>query len=158
MKRMLRYNVNNETVEREVNYIPVRYIIAVAITIFEVAAIIGIVVALCYYVPYFYLLAWLTEIGCVVRIIASDDNPDYKVPWLLFVMIVPIAGFMLYFLFYSRTLQRKFRKRLAELKNSAYQKDDSAAMETLGQESPQVASQARMLCSIAETHLFTGTE
>lgn len=158
MKRMLRYNVNNEMVEREVNYIPVRYIIAVAITVFEVAAIISMVIALCYYVPYFYMAAWLTEIGCIVRIISSDDNPDYKVPWLLFVMIVPIAGFMLYFLFYSRKLQRKFRKRMAELKDSSYKKDDSSELEALKQENALIAAQAKMLCNIGETHLFTNTE
>lgn len=80
MKRKYHYQINEREVEREYTYIPVRYIIAVLITVFEVLAVIGIVVALCYYVPYFYLAAWATEIFCVIRIIASDDNPDYKVP------------------------------------------------------------------------------
>ncbi len=44
MKKTITYNVNDKTVEREVNYIPVRYIIAVLITILEVAAVIGIVI------------------------------------------------------------------------------------------------------------------
>ncbi|MGN0579370.1 MAG: hypothetical protein ACI4JE_00720, partial [Ruminococcus sp.] len=82
MKRKIRYNVNEKEVEREYNYIPFRYILAILITIFEVAAIIGILIALCRYVPYFYVLCWITEIACVINIIASDDNPDYKVPWL----------------------------------------------------------------------------
>ncbi|MBR3894881.1 MAG: hypothetical protein IKJ35_07015 [Clostridia bacterium] len=34
----------------------------------------------------------------------------------LFVRILPIAGFMLYFLFYSRKLRKKFIRRLEELK------------------------------------------
>ena len=99
MKKKFEYQVQDKTVEREYNYIPVRYIFAILITIFEVAAIVGIVIALCYFVPYFYVLAWLTEIGCIIRIISSDDNPDYKVPWLLFVLILPVAGFMLYIIF-----------------------------------------------------------
>ena len=61
MKKRYRYHVNEKTIEREYSYIPVRYIIAVLITVFEVAAILGIVVALCCFVPYFYILAWLTE-------------------------------------------------------------------------------------------------
>ena len=116
MKRKYSYFDGKKQTEREYSYIPVRYILAVLITLLEVVTVIGIVVALCYYVPYFYLAAWATEIVCVIRIIASDDNPDYKVPWLLFVLIIPIAGFMLYFMFYSRTLQKKFIKRLDELK------------------------------------------
>lgn len=158
MKKTITYDVNEQTVQKEINYIPVRYIIAVLITLFEVLAVIGIVVALCYYVPYFYLAAYATEIFCVIRIIASDDNPDYKVPWLLFVLIVPIAGFMLYFMFYSRKLQKKFIKRLDELKSHTYKKDDSALLECLRNENPTAASQAKMLCNIADTHISTNTK
>ena len=158
MKKSYRVNVGKETVEREYNYIPVRYILAVLITVFEIFAIIGIVVACCYYVPYFYLAAWLTEIFCVIKIISSDDNPDYKVPWLLFVLILPIAGFMLYFLFYSRKLQKKFIRRLDELKCYRYEKDDTENRKALERKDPLAASQARMLCEISGSHLFTNTE
>ena len=39
MKKTITYDVNQKTVEREINYIPVRYIIAVFITLFEVLAV-----------------------------------------------------------------------------------------------------------------------
>ena len=158
MKRKYSYFDGKKQTEREYSYIPFRYIAAVLITLFEVLAVIGIVVACCYYVPYFYLAAWATEIFCVIRIIASDDNPDYKVPWLLFVLIIPIAGFMLYFMFYSRTLQKRFVKRLDALKSQGYKQDDSQLFSTLKQENPAAASQAKMLCGIAEAHLFTDTK
>lgn len=60
MKRKIRYNLNEKEVEREYNYIPVRFILAILLTLFEVAAIIAIVMLLCVYVPYFYILCWLT--------------------------------------------------------------------------------------------------
>ena len=158
MKKTITYDVNQKKVEREINYIPVRYIFAILITMLEVLAVIGIVAALCYYVPYFYLAAWATEIFCVIRIIASDDNPDYKVPWLLVVLIIPVAGFMLYFMFYSRKLQRKFIKRLNELRHHTYEQDDSELFSKLLEENPTAAAQAKMLCNIADTHLFTNTK
>ena len=158
MKKVYRYKINDKEIEREYRYIPFRYIFAVLISLLEVLAILAIVVALCYYVPYFYLAAWATQIACVITIIASEDNPDYKVPWLLFVMILPIAGFMFYFLFYSRKLQKKFIKRLDELKNRAYKKEDKAAFSALESENALAHSQAKMLCNIAETHLFTDTK
>lgn len=158
MKRKYRYNVNDKQIEREYSYIPIRFILAILLTVLEVAAIIGIMVVLCIYVPYFYLLCLLTQIACVITIIASDDNPDYKVPWLLFVMILPIAGFMLYFLFYSRKLKKKFVKRLNDLKDNAYQKDDTALFEQMYSENPTAASQAKMLCNISESHLFANTK
>ena len=94
MKTKYTIKANGKIVERQYSYIPVRYILAVLITIFEVLAIIGIVGALCYFVPYFYLAALATEVACVIAIIASNDNPEYKIPWLLFVLILPIAGLL----------------------------------------------------------------
>ena len=158
MKRKYSYFDGKKQAEREYSYIPVRYILAVFITLLEVLAVIGIVAALCYYLPYFYLAAWATEIFCVIRIIASDDNPDYKVPWLLFVLIIPIAGFMLYFMFYSRTLQKRVTNRLDAMKSHGYKKNDNDLFSTLEKENPTVASQAKMLCSISETHLFSNTK
>ena len=108
MKTKYTIQASGKIIERQYSYIPVRYILAVLITISEVLAIIGIVGALCYFVPYFYLAALATEIACVIEIIVSNDNPEYKIPWLLFVLILPIAGFMLYFIFYSRKLKKKF--------------------------------------------------
>ena len=158
MKKKYEYTAGNKRVEREYNYIPVRYIIALLITALEVLAVIGIVVALCYYVPYFYIAAWLTEIFCVIKIIASDDNPDYKVPWLLFVLILPIAGFMLYFMFYSRKLEKKFIRRLDELKRYDYKQDDRETLEALSKESKIAALQARMLTDISGSCVFRNTK
>ena len=158
MKKKIRYDVNGKQIEREVNYIPVRYIFAVLLTVLEVVAILAILVALCIWVPYFYIAVLLTQIACVVRIISSDDNPDYKIPWLLFVIILPIAGFMLYFLFYSRKLKKKYVKRLKRFKNSGYQKKDEQLFVALKKENPVACSQAKMICDIAGTSLFTNTK
>lgn len=157
MKKKIRYQKGKKTVEREYNYIPVRYVFAVLITVFEVAAVIGSVMLLSWLVPYFYIACWITQIVCVVKIVSSDDNPDYKVPWLLFVMILPIAGFMLYFMFYSRTLQKRFVKRLEQLKARRYTADP-APMECLKQTDPRAAGQAQMLCDVADCALFQGTK
>ena len=158
MKRKYTVRTGKETIEREYNYIPVRYIFAVLITLFEILAIIGIVIACCYYIPYFYIAAWLTEIFCVINIIASDDNPDYKVPWLLFILILPIAGFMLYFLFYSRKLQKKFIRRLDELKRYQYKKEQQKIYDELECKNAHAAAQAKMLCSISGANVFKNTK
>lgn len=158
MKRKYKVRTSKETIEREYSYIPVRYIIAVLITLLEILAIIGIVVACCYYIPYFYVAAFITEVFCVIKIVASDDNPDYKVPWLLFVLILPIAGFMLYFLFYSRKLQEKFVRRLDELKKYRYERNQTKILNELERENSHAAAQAKMLCSISGASVFGNTK
>jgi len=157
VKKKYKVTTGEKTIEREYNYIPFRYILAVFITILEILAIISIVVACCYYIPYFYIAAFVTEFFCVIKIIASDDNPDYKVPWLLFVLILPIAGFMLYFLFYSRKLQKKFIRRLDELKKYQYEKTHEEILDKLDCENAHAAAQARMLCSISSARVFKNT-
>ena len=100
MKRKINVSVgHNKVEEREINYIPVRYIVAFAITLFEVLAIIGVMIALCIFVPYFYIAVGVTTGIVVLKIIASSDNPDYKIPWILVVLTIPVAGLMLYFIF-----------------------------------------------------------
>ena len=155
MKTTEKNKRNNKKRKRKYVIVPFRYVLASLITVAEVLAMIGIVIALCYEVRYFYVLAVLTEIYCVVKIIASDDNPDYKVPWLLFVLILPVVGFMLYFIFSSRKLKKKYVKRFEEIKNKAYVKCDDAEFNAL---LPDVTAyrQAKMLCKTSGSKLFLG--
>jgi len=158
MKRKYKVRMIGKTVEREWNYIPVRYILAGILTLLEILAIIGIVVVLCIYVPYFYVLCYITSFACIIDIIASDDNPDYKVPWLLFVLVLPIVGFMLYFLFYSRKLQKKFIRRLDELKQYGYQREQKELLGELVQKDVHAAAQARLLTAISGATVFQNTK
>lgn len=45
------------------------------------------------------------EIAFVIPRIASDEIPDYKAPFLLVVLVLPVVGLMLYMLFHSRMLE-----------------------------------------------------
>ena len=158
MKKTIRIQYDAyRTEEREVNYIPVRYIIALVLAVLETAAVVAAVMLCCRFIPHFYLLAWATEIGCVIHIIACDEAPDYKVPWLLVVLIVPVAGFMLYFLFGSRKLQRRFVRRLEAMRRQSYPARTEELTGLLAVENATVSTDARMLCRIADTNLFTNT-
>ena len=158
MKRKYKYKAGNREIETEVSYIPIRYIIAMLITVTEILTIIGVVVALSFYVPYFYFLCWITEIACVIKIIASNDNPDYKIPWLLFVLILPIAGFMLYLIFYSRKLKKKYIKRLKTLRLFKPDRNDDNILSELKKSDPVSFNQAKMLCDISDTHIYKNTK
>ncbi len=151
----IRYHANKQQ-EREIQYIPIRYILAILLAVLETAAVIAVVVLLSYYVPYFYLAMWVTEIAAIIHIIASDGNADYKIPWLIVVMVLPIGGLMLYILFGSRKLKKKYIRRLEALRH-AYPKEDSAQLGMLAEVSQNACDQAKMLCRIANCHVFTAT-
>lgn len=157
MRRTYRYRIGEKTVEKSYYYIPVRFIIAIIILLMETLAVIGVVVLLCYLVPLLYAAAIFMQFLCVLQIISSDDNPDYKSPWLLVVLLLPVVGFMLYFMFYSRKLKRRFVQRLKELQSLGYCRDDSEEMRLLKEQSATACTQAKMLTKIADTHLFSNT-
>lgn len=157
MKKKIRIRYNaDRTEERMIYYIPIRYIIAILLALLETAAVISIVILLSYYVRGFYLAVWVTEIAAVIYIIASDGNADYKIPWLIMVIVVPVAGLMLYILFGSRKLKKKFSRRLEALRR-VYGKDDTAQFAALEDLSAAAGSQAGMLKNIADCHVFTNT-
>ena len=158
MKKTIRIRLNkNRTEQRQICYIPVRYILALLLAVLETAAVISIMILFGKYVPYFYVAMWITEVGCVIHIIACDEAPDYKIPWLLVVLIVPVAGFMLYFLFGSRKLRRKFIRRLETVRQNTYSAQTEERMQALAAENTVIRMDARMLCKIADTNLFTNT-
>ena len=158
MKKKIKVtNGRGEYVEKEIQYIPVRYILAMMITILEVVMVIGLVFLFAYYIPYFYLAIYATVIGVVISIIVSYDNPDYKVPWLLFVITVPIVGFMCYFLFYRRKLTRKMIRKFKLIEDS-YTYDDSENHKSLREEDKLISSQALELTNIASSSLYRNTK
>ena len=122
-KKIKAPNRKGEYVDRYIQYIPARYIFAILITILEIIMVIGIVFLCAIYIPYFYIALYVTVIGVVISIIVSNENPDYKIPWLLCVICIPIIGFMLYFLFYKRKLTKKLIKKLNAV-NESLEKDN----------------------------------
>ena len=158
MKRNYEYSVGNKKIVREITYIPGRYVLAMIVSVLEIIAILAIVIGLCIYLPLFYLAAIITQICCIIHIVASDVNPDYKIPWLICILILPVIGFMLYFLFSSRKLKPKYVKRLKLLKNKSYESDHSKIIEKMEKENLAAANQARMIAKISESHVFINTK
>ena len=141
----------------KIYHIPFRYLLAVFITFAETAAVLAIMYFLAYRIPYFYIPIGLTVFGCVIAIINSKDNPDYKLPWLVFVISLPIIGFMIYFMYYSRELTAKYRKRLRQI-SVMNPKDDSAVVNELRSENELMYRQALHLCRISGNHIYKNTK
>ena len=140
---------------RTLKYMPFRFVVAILITIAKILALVFLTAFLCVKVKYFYILVVLITILCALQIITSDANPDYKAPWLLFVIALPILGFTLYVWLYSRKLKRRYVKRLRDIKKTNYKKDHTELFSKLHKENKNVYGQAKMLCDLADTHLFT---
>ncbi len=156
MKKRIIITQNGKSIEKQISYIPARYIVSVLLILFEIISVISIMVFLSLYVPYFWLAELLTQIGCVISIVARKDNPDYKLPWLLFVMAIPIVGFMCYFLFYERKLSRKQRKRIEKIRDIKIKKENTEEQNALPNELAR--SQAESLYKLSASNLYQNTD
>ncbi len=159
MKHKIRYRIQEKTVEKEIVYIPVRYILAMTVIILEVLAVLAAVLALRVHFPDFLWVDVLIQLASIVRIAASDENPDYKIPWLLAIIFLPALGLILYFLFYSRKLGRKFRRRLQDVwEKNDKPRDDGAMIAALREDDRLAASHAAQLAKMAATHIYRGED
>ncbi len=151
-------NEYNKQVEREINYIPFRYIVAIFLVVIETLAVIAVMTLLTMYIPYFYFAVVATQFGVAIAIINRKDNPDYKLPWLFFVMLIPIVGFMLYFMFYSRKLNKKQVKRMEQLTKQRINKDDTGLFAKIGSQDEIIVSQAAILKKLSDSHVYANTD
>ncbi len=80
---------------------------------------------------------------CFLHIINTNDNPEYKIPWIAIVTMLPVFGPTFYVLFRKRTLSKKERKAadwiLKEM--DEYPKSD-APFASLGRENKYAAGKA----------------
>ena len=154
MKRNIKVYHKGKYVDKEMNYIPLRYIISILIAIIEIVSIIAILIVLTIFIPYFYIAIYLTVIVLILSIIASDENPDYKVPWIVAVITIPIVGMMLYFIFSKRKLPNKLIKKLEVFnKPIDYSKNIENLIE-LKCDDELISSQALNLCKLSNSNLY----
>mgnify|MGYP005771626891 CR=1 FL=1 len=159
MKKIIQViDKNNQIVNKEVNYIPIRFILSSLLIIIETGLVILATILCTIYIPYFYIALYLTEIFCVLSIINSHDNPDYKIPWLILVLTLPIGGFMIYFMFYNRKLSKKYIRRLEKINEQQIKKDNKETLDKLAKISEEASLNARLLCNLANTHIYENTK
>ena len=139
-------------------YMPSRFVFNILLLLIEVAVVIGLVIMITIGSRYMLIAEAITQITVAVVIIASNDNPDYKAPWIFFVLIVPVVGFMFYFMFYSRKLNPVSRRKLRRIDAGSAKLCDSPDAERLAEESPHAYSQAALLKKLSRTHIYTDTE
>lgn len=138
--------------------IPARYLFAMLLILVEIALVIAGAVVLTIMLPFSYTLVVVTQLGVAISLVGRNDNPDYKLPWLFFILLLPIIGFMLYFMFYTRKLSRRARKRLAVLKTLGIERQDGGEMSALFAADEHIATQAQALCSLSSANLYRGTD
>ena len=104
------------------------------------------------YSLFFYVFLTIFNILAVVSIINREANPEYKIPWLVITLLIPLFGAALYLIFYSRKLSKKEARLLGKINQSAraaegegYSEKERIHLSTLMEEGTDAFGKVRAL-------------
>lgn len=143
-----------------------RYTVSAVFILADIALLLLIGIRLAEYSVWFAVLFAVIDALVILSLINRDVNPEYKVSWLVIVMLLPGFGALLYVLFYSRRLSRReaasMRKILGSLARAAEAGDGAlSGLSELAQEDALAAGQAEAIMRddpLAEVYTGTGAE
>ncbi|MBQ9457817.1 MAG: cardiolipin synthase [Bacilli bacterium] len=83
--------------------------ISALLLILQVAAVVLIVLYLNEYFYVFQIVSWIIGVFVVFFIVNRRENPEYKIPWLFLVLVLPVFGTLFYLMFSTTKLRKKDR-------------------------------------------------
>lgn len=84
-----------------------RYFVSSLVILLDISLLIYLVVYASRYSVYALLSVIIINFITIFSLVNRDANPEYKVSWLVVMMLLPILGIVLYLMFYSRRLTKK---------------------------------------------------
>lgn len=61
---------------------------------------------------YLYLLFNLLSLITAVAVVSKEENPSYKVTWIISILIFPVVGWMFYFILGNKRMPKKLQRKL----------------------------------------------
>ena len=127
-----------------------RYTVSAITILMSVSLIFLLVYIASAYSVLIYAALVILDLVVVLSIINREANPEYKLPWLVISLLIPLFGPLLYVMFYSRRLSRKEARLLkriheeAEIASASFlSSDESELLAQLSAEHAHAAGKAR---------------
>ena len=77
----------------------------------QIAILVVILLNLSSYSNYIYAAFVLLSLAIVIWLVAKDDNPSYKITWIILIMTLPVLGGFFYLKFGNKTLPNRYREK-----------------------------------------------
>ena len=88
--------------------------ISALLLILQIVAVALFIAFLNEYFYIFQIVSWIIGVIVVLVLVNRKENPEYKIPWLFLVLVLPIFGTLFYLLFSSTRVCKKDRKHFDE--------------------------------------------
>ena len=108
---------------------------------------------------YFYIFCTVLSLTMVFYIVSRQDNPMYKIAWIIPIMMVPVLGGIFYLLFGKRNISPRIRRKLGQgmVKNAKFQTQNPEILTEL-RKNPQGAKQAAYITQTVGYPVYKNTE
>lgn len=135
------------------------FIVGVLILI-QLLVFFGIVLKLSEYFVFIYFVLIALSFCMSIYIINKNDNPTYKIAWVLLIMALPVFGGLIYLLFGGQKVPKELRKRDSEAVENYHEIlwQNAEIMEKLEREDPVAHKQANYLWKNAIFPIYDHTE
>ncbi len=107
---------------------------------------------------YFTVITGILQAVVVLYILYGHEKLAYKIPWLIAIMFLPIAGIIIYFLWGATKVGKKMKAaRNRTIENSHHLlREDVEELEELRQQDKQAYRQVKLLKNLSKYPLYKG--
>lgn len=112
------------------------------------------------YISWLYGVLLILSLIIVIWLVGKDENPSYKLAWVILILVLPVFGGLFYLVFGNKSMPRKLAKKItaadaAERKMYLVTRQN---MEKLYQQLPRMAPLSRFLEATTGAPLWHNTQ
>ena len=108
----------------------------------------------------FYIICSLLSFVMVLHIVNSNANPGYKIAWIIPIMLLPIFGLLLYFLFGGNQLNKRQKEKMKNIyyKQLKYKDNHNIVMNELRYENLSAYNQVKYISDYSLSNVYKHTK
>lgn len=109
---------------------------------------------------YIYIVFLIISLLITMYIINKNDNPSFKIPWIVLILTVPLLGGILYVLIGHHYFSKKSKLRWQKIyqKSKLMQPENKNMVNKLKEDNIKMANQSEYISKYANNQVFTNTK
>lgn len=150
----------NEKIGRRRAAFPTRFLICGLLILFQIALTVFFVTSLGHRLIYAQAILTLVSIVVLIHVLNKDEPAAHKLVWSIVIILLSVAGVVIYCMFGSPQQTRKAKKRFEQVNKEAslYLKPDETVYRAFEEQSPCGRSLSEYLETVCGIPAFVNTE
>ena len=142
-------------IKKVISFIFSRLFLVAVMILVQLLLITLVVVYFSQSVSYLYIFNLISFL-VVVGIISNTDSPHYKLTWVVFILIMPLTGWLFYLLLGNQRIPKKLRKQIDTWHGNHGHLPDNLCEEHFAAQ-PQLLRQSRYIYNLSGYPLYPNT-